>query len=208
MKGDAPYLILFAGVNGAGKSTLYRSGMWQHGEIDRSFPRVNPDEILVAHGWDWRDSAAQARAGREAVRLIRSYLAADISFNQETTLSGRSIMKNISRARSQGYRIIMFYIGVENPQIANERIAHRASIGGHSIDPAVVRRRFDASCANLLATLELCDETYLYDNTAILKLVARFEFGELAYADLDIPGITWHRKVIEQFGYREIRIIR
>lgn len=201
---DAPYYILFAGVNGAGKSTLFRSGMWEHGAIDSSLPRVNSDEILAANGWDWRDSSLQARAGREAVRLVRDHIAARETFNQETTLAGRSIMKTIERAREAGFRIIVFYVGVENPEIANERIAHREAIGGHGISPDVVNRRYESSVAHLVDIIELCDEVYLYDNTVLLKLMARFERDELAYVDLWSPQITWHRNVIKRFGYIEI----
>ena len=202
----APYYLLFAGINGAGKSTLFRSGMWEHGPIDASLPRVNSDEILAAAGWDWRDPAAQARAGREAVRLIRAHIAARETFNQETTLSGRTVMRTIERARDAGFRVIMFYVGVENPQIANDRIAHRMEIGGHGIDPAVVERRHGSSISNLVEAIELADEVYLYDNTVLLKLMARFDHGELAYVDLWSPHITWHRTVIERYGYIEIEL--
>ena len=199
-----PFYILFAGVNGAGKSTLFRSGMWEHDPVDNSLPRVNPDEILAAHGWDWRDGNAQLQAGREALQRIRDYLARGESFNQETTLSGHSILRILRHARQSGYFIVMFYIGVQNPEIANARIAHRKAIGGHSIDPIVVRKRYDSSLANLVSALDLCDETYLYDNTYLLSLVARFEREELAYLRPNIPGIDWHRGIVERFGYQEI----
>ena len=58
---------------------------------------------------------------------------------------GRTVMRTIERARDAGFRVIMFYIGVEDPQIANDRIAHRMEIGGHGIDPAVVERRHGSS---------------------------------------------------------------
>lgn len=206
MTDPPPFYILFAGINGAGKSTLFKSGMWEHGPIDASLPRVNSDEILSAAGWDWRDPTAQARAGREAIRRIRAHIAARETFNQETTLSGRTIMKTIKQARDTGFRIIMFYVGVENPQIANDRIAHRMESGGHGIDPSVVERRCDSSISNLLEAIEIADEVYLYDNSILLKLIARFDHGELAYIDLWVPHITWHRDVIERFGYVEIEL--
>lgn len=201
---EGPYLILFAGVNGAGKSTLFHSGMWQHGPIDASLPRVNPDEILASHGWDWRDEEAQLKAGREALVRLRAHLANRESFNRETTLAGRSAIRDIRRACEAGYFIVLFYVGVEDPEIANRRIAHRTSIGGHSIDPEVVRRRYRSSLDNLLAALDLCDETYLYDNTALLTLVARFEREELAYVNTGNPAITWHKSIIRRFGYVEV----
>ena len=202
----APWYVLFAGINGAGKSTLYRSGMWEHGSAGMELPRVNSDEILVTHGWDWRDPAAQARAGREAVAAIRAHIAACESFNQETTLSGRSVMGTIDRARKVGFRIAMFYVGVENPEIANARIAHRAAIGGHGIDPAVVLRRHGLSLANLVHAVDICDEVHIFDNTVLLRLVARFDHGELAYVDVASPHISWHLDIIERCGFEEISL--
>ena len=36
--------------------------------------------------------------------------------------------------------------------------------------------------------------------------MARFDHGELAYVDLWSPHITWHRTVIERYGYVEIEL--
>ena len=199
-----PCYIVFAGVNGAGKSTLFRSGMWEHGPIDGSLPRINSDEILVAQGWDWADEQAQLQAGRIALEAIREHFAKGESFNQETTLSGRLAIRNLRKAQELGYYTILFYVGVETPGIAQERIAHRVSIGGHDVDAATVARRYDTSVGNLLQALTFCDESYLYDNTRLLKLVARFERDELAYIRTDDLGVTWHRRIIERFGYRDI----
>lgn len=199
-----PYYVLFAGVNGAGKSTLYHTGMWQHGGITNLLPRINSDEILAAHGWDWNNDADQLRAGREARALIKSHFAQRVSFNQETTLTGRSIIKNIQHAHEAGYYLVMFYIGVEHPSIAQERIAYRQTKGGHGIEPRTVTRRFRTSIDNLVKIIDICNESYLYDNTKLLNMVARFEFGELAYCAAKDPAITWHHKVITQLGYELI----
>ena len=54
----------------------------------------------------------------------------DKSFNQETTLCGKSIIKNIKIAKENGFYVVMNYIGVENPQIAKDRVKLRVSKGG------------------------------------------------------------------------------
>ena len=199
-----PYYILFAGVNGAGKTTLYRSGLWQHGGINTEMPRVNPDEILVANGWDWRSEADQMKAGRLAVKSIRRHFGQLESFNQETTLTGNSIMRNIRHAREAGYRIVMFYVCVSDPAIANERIERRGSIGGHSIDPQTVTNRYEASLSNLIRITDACDELYLYDNTIRLELEARFKFGELAFFNPAEPHLAWIARILNALGYVDV----
>lgn len=195
---DTKRYLLFAGINGAGKSTLYRSDLW-HAEQERGgLPRVNSDEIAAAHGWDWNDRAAQIAAGKEALALIKHYFENGISFNQETTLTGRLILRNIARAKAEGYHITMYYIGLENPQIANERIARRIDHGGHGIDAETVIRRAKASIENLISTVPLCDEVFLFDNTYLLKLVARIMKGDLVSYESGLEGITWPHDVMRR----------
>ena len=91
--------ILIAGVNGAGKSTLYQT-------LDslQAMERVNTDEIVRSFG-DWRNSADVLNAGKVAVSKIKEYFRHGVSFNQETTLCGKSVLKNIDKAKSLGYEI-------------------------------------------------------------------------------------------------------
>lgn len=201
-----PYYILFSGVNGAGKSTLFHTRMWLGAHASETMGRVNPDEILREHGWDWHDRRAQIRAGKEAVRLIRGYFDARDSFNQETTLTGKSALRNVSTAHELGYRVIVYYVGVADPRIANDRIAHRVSIGGHFIDPETVQRRFRASLDNLIQAVGIADEAYLYDNTRQLELEARFVQGELAYVNPVKPELTWIDELLAARGYEQVSL--
>lgn len=109
--------ILIAGVNGAGKSTLYKTL-----EYLEDMPRVNTDEIVREFG-DWRNISDVMQAGKMAVYKIKEYFEKNISFNQETTLCGNSIIRNIEKAKKLGYQIELHYVGVESVQIAKERIA-------------------------------------------------------------------------------------
>lgn len=56
-----------------------------------------------------------------------------VTFNQETTLCGHVILKNIQRAKQDGYLIEMHYVGVDSPETAKQRIAKRVELGGHGI---------------------------------------------------------------------------
>lgn len=73
---------------------------------------------MVARIGSWEDTNLQVRCAREAVNLINTYIKDNISFNQETTLSDRSIINNIKKAKQKGFYIVMNYIGVENIEIA------------------------------------------------------------------------------------------
>lgn len=79
--------VIYAGVNGAGKSTLYNTNAIYN------IPRVNSDEILREFG-DWKNAADMMKASKIAVQKTNEYMSKGVSFNQETTLCGHSILKN------------------------------------------------------------------------------------------------------------------
>ncbi len=184
--------ILFAGVNGAGKSTLYRI-------VDqdiRNLPRVNVDEILKTFG-DWRNFGDILKAGKIAIAKIESNFSEGLSFNQETTLCGASIMKNILRAKSLGYYIEVHYVGVASAEVAKERIKMRVAMGGHGIPDADVDRRYVESFRKLKEIMPLCDELTLYDNTTKLNWVATYKDNKLVWKNRDaLPD--WYRKLQSQ----------
>lgn len=173
--------ILFAGANGTGKSTLY--------EIlpDKpNVPRVNIDEIARKYG-SWRDMKVMLKAGREAVRYIRQYMDDGISFNQETTLCGKSILKNIRTAKLKGYYIEMHYVGVDSVSVCKERIAHRVSMGGHGIPDADVERRYTESLRNVRSILPEIDSITFYDNTVSFQSIAASKDGIIETLTENLP---------------------
>ena len=69
-------------------------------------PGVNTDEILRESG-DWRNMGDVVAAGKIAVRKLSQYFDEGITFNQETTLCGKSILNNIDKARKRGRFMII-----------------------------------------------------------------------------------------------------
>ena len=130
-----------------GKSTLYQSLQSLH-----DMPRVNADEILREFG-DWRNSTDIMTAGKIAVKKIVKYFEMGITFNQETTLCGKSIINNIAKAGDSGYFIELHYIGVESADIAKERVAGRMKQGGHGIAEQDIERRYIETFDNLKIVL-------------------------------------------------------
>jgi len=174
---------IFAGTNGAGKTSIYKSIYYNENKDEK---RINTDEIVALIG-SWKDVNLQMKSAREAVKLINGYISQKISFNQETTLSGRSILKNIKIAKENGYHIVMNYIGVESPEIAKDRVKLRVSKGGHGIPEETIERRYYSSLENLKVAIELCDEINVYDNTEIFKEIINFKDGTLIWKDKSVP---------------------
>jgi predicted ABC-type ATPase len=184
------HYYVFAGVNGAGKTTLYRSGMWRLPSMRTRLKRVNSDEIIREFNGDWRSDADQYQAMCIAIERINEYFAKGISFTQETTLAERKSLADLERARELGYHIKMFYVSVDSPELANDRIQHRTEVGGHGIDPHVVQRRYHASLKMLRKALAICDEVHLFDNTIALTHMRMYANGVLLDEENRRPG-SW-----------------
>ena len=154
--------VIFAGVNGAGKTTLYKII-----SLSEDFGRrINTDEIVMEIG-DWRNNQDQMRAGRIALNMRKECVDKMISFNQETTLTGKRILKAIEEIKEKGYTIYLYYIGVDSPAIAKERIKNRVLKGGHNIPEEVVEKRYYETLENLKKVLPLADYVRIYDLSLI-----------------------------------------
>ena len=184
---SAPVYTIFAGVNGAGKTSLYRilSKYEDMGE------RVNIDEIVERGGGSWRDAVAQLIAGRKALRLIGEHIKAGKSFNQETTLPGPTVLKQIQKARRAGFTVRLYFVGVENLQTAIKRVKTRVDKGGHGVDEQLIRDRFAKLPAALRAALPLTDTAFFYDNTVKFLQVALVRNNVIVDCENDIPVWFW-----------------
>jgi predicted ABC-type ATPase len=164
--------VVFAGINGAGKSTLYNAN-------PEKYPfRINSDEILTSRGGDWRDEQQAFSAGRESVRLVKEYLKNNESFSQETTLTGKTIIKNIKLAHSKGYFIEMHYVGLDSAETAIARVKKRVEMGGHGIPEDDIRRRYTESLQNLKEIVPFCNKIFVFDNTATFESIGKIYDGE------------------------------
>ena len=177
---DKEYIIV-AGVNGAGKTTLFQTN-----DYFFQTPRINLDEIVREFG-SWKNTKDISKAGMIAVRKINDYFYNNESFNQETTLCGKSIFRNIDIAIRKGYIVKLYYIGVDSVDIAKKRVHKRVIDGGHGVPDKDIERRYTESLNNLRMVLNKCDKTYIYDNTYDFKRIAIFENDKCVWKAERLP---------------------
>jgi predicted ABC-type ATPase len=172
----SPRLIVVGGANGAGKTTLTHRLARRFGshfgfllDTDALARALAPD--------DPRRAAIQA--ARASLVTLDRLLASRERVVIETTLSDRHRhLELIQRAKSQGYIVWLYYVGLENASMHLARVHQRAALGGHDVPTADVLRRFERSRTNLLKTVRAVDRTMMYDNSGrTLRLVASMERG-------------------------------
>ena len=183
---------LFAGVNGAGKSTLYNSESLNN-DIKNTI-RINTDEIVREIG-DWKNNSDQLKAAKIAINLRNECFLRGKSLNEETTLTGKTILKTIDRAKELGYELQLFYVGVSSTEIAKERIKSRVEKGGHHIENDIVEKRYYESLKNLKEILLKFDKVYLYDNSKKYKNIFSFSNNKILFKDN--KSISWAKEAIE-----------
>ncbi len=112
---------------------------------------------------------AALQAGRIMLKAIDKAVDHRDNFAFETTLSGRSYAQKIHKWRDLGYHVSLFFLKLDNVQIAIDRVATRVRQGGHDIPEAVIRRRYDAGWYNFRHIYsDLVDSWELLDNSKTL----------------------------------------
>ncbi len=154
--------IIIAGPNGAGKTTFAREFL----PYEAACPTFVNADLIAAGLSPFQPDAVAIQAGKLMLAQIAEHLAHRRSFAFETTLAGCSYARHIPHWQASGYRVELFFLALDTPETAINRVAERVRQGGHNIPPAVIRRRFVAGRRNFNETYQaLVNYWALYDNS-------------------------------------------
>jgi len=128
-----------------------------------NLPIIDPDSIAKEKGDS--SSVGDISAGRVAIERIEQLIGAKESFIAESTLSGKSYLKILSRAGEAGYRRELVYLSLENMAQAILRVQSRVQEGGHHIKTEDICRRYERSFQNLGKAIDLVDRTKIFLNS-------------------------------------------
>lgn len=161
-------LYIIAGPNGAGKTTLSYTIL---PEIFKCEDFVNADEI--ARGLSpFNPEKAAIKAGKLMLERIAELLENGQSFAFETTLSTRSYVNLVKKAKEKGYEVILLFLSLESIHLAIERVEIRVNEGGHNIPVETIKRRYEIGLKNLFQLyIPIVDKWMLVDNSG-----SSFEF--------------------------------
>ena len=140
---------IVGGADGVGKSSFLGSLNEQRGDLGVI---VDADKINLRFKGD------KVKGEKTASQMISDCLEREISFTQETTLSGHKTLKTVKEAREKNYCVRLYYIGISSAQESLLRIENRVKKGGHGIPESDVLRRYKSRFENLLRVLLYCDE--------------------------------------------------
>lgn len=176
-----PLIVALAGPNGAGKSTFYHAHLQQTG-----LRLLNAD--VIARELDLGDQAAR----RITTALRQELVRARESFVFETVFSDPvgdklSFMQEVARS---GYTVVLCFIGIDGPEISEERVMMRVSQGGHDVPADRLVSRFPRTLTNLRAAIASLPHVWVFDNQDLrrpFRKVAVFESGRGVFLAKRLP---------------------
>jgi predicted ABC-type ATPase len=130
---------------------------------------------------------------------VNSYIAADVaellrqillqeglSFTYETVMSHTGKLAFMAQAREHGYRVYLYYIATNDPDININRVDIRLAQKGHGVSPEVIRSRYYKSLENLKEAVIHTDRAFLFDNSGEKsKLLAEVTNGKEVTLEVD-----------------------
>jgi predicted ABC-type ATPase len=103
--------------------------------------------------------------------IRQQLLSNDISFTYETVMSHESKLTFLQKAKEKGFRVYVYFVATEDPEINITRVNVRFAQDGHYVDPNVVRNRYYKSLQQLKAALRLSNRAYVWDNSGEASLL-------------------------------------
>jgi predicted ABC-type ATPase len=162
MSDHRPQIIIIAGPNGAGKSTIApfffrdRFGVMNY---------INADTIASGLSAFAPENFA-LEAGRIMLKQLREMAERQTDFAFESTLASRSYARWLGRLCEQGYEFHLFFLWLQSPEIAIQRVYERVRMGGHHIPEEVIRRRYRKGIHNFFELYQpIADNWSMYDNS-------------------------------------------
>jgi len=176
-------LYIIAGCNGAGKTTASYTIL---PEILDCKEFVNADEIAKGLS-PFRPEKAGIEAGRLMLKRIKILLESGENFAFETTLSTRSYVNFIEKAKEQNYQITCLFFWLHSVELAISRVETRVREGGHHIPEDVIRRRYKSGLINFFNLFLPRVDNWLFVNNSgdMYEIIAEGAMNEMTVNNVD-----------------------
>jgi len=198
-------LYIFAGPNGSGKSTLI-DGFINEPE-NAGLLYLCPDAFFNAmfrHSSDLEiEKQSYIKAMSKAEMVRKSCVEEGTDFAFETVFSTYEKVEFLIEAKKRGYKIISNFVTTKDVNININRVAFRASQGGHDVPVDKIEKRYYKAMEQLKYLFDISDELYIYDNSSEHYKLAYMQIGYGYYVNSKLSEETWVKKYILPYVSKE-----
>lgn len=110
--------------------------------------------------------------------LRRKLLKERMKFSFETVFSHPSKIDFMKEAVNAGYKVYLYFVSTESPDINVFRVQARKKKGGHDVPEDKIRSRYYRSMEHMFEASLIADQSYFFDNSSDNKdpkVIARIE---------------------------------
>lgn len=123
-----------------------------------------------------KEGADEQMAQITAHFLREELLSQNLKFSFETVFSHPSKLDIMKRASEAGYKVYLYFVSTESPEINIYRVAVRKEKGGHNVPEDKIRSRYYRSLELMYEAAQYAYQAFFFDNSGEqLRLFAHFK---------------------------------
>lgn len=173
------------------------------GLLDKKFNEVNFIESFSIAGNSivLRNKINADKIGQIIARYLREeMLRLNRRFSFETVFSHESNLEIMRRACSVGYKVYLYFVSTESPEINKYRVALRVAENGHDVPSKKIEDRYYRSLNLMYKASQCAYQAFFFDNSKEnepFELVAHFKMvrKKKKWDKIDNSKITrWFKK--------------
>lgn len=131
----------------------------------------------------------------QLAQILARYLRAEMlrlrrRFSFETVFSHESNLDIMREAREAGYKVYLYFVSTESPEINEFRVKLRVAQGGHDVPVEKIRTRYFRSLKLLPKAIQLSYQVFCFDNSLDNEPYRLIAHGKYNGEQLDWDDIT------------------
>ncbi len=132
--------------------------------------------------------------------LRKKFLQEKERFSFETVFSHPSKLDIMRIAKNHGYKVYLYFISTESPEINKLRVKSRKGQGGHDVPPELIESRYYRSLDLLYDACQEAYQVYFFDNSIEGKESSMFahfkeEKGKKLWDEIQVEYVpAWFKK--------------
>jgi predicted ABC-type ATPase len=146
-----------------------------------------------------------ANLGERLAQIIADFLRKKLleqkeRFSFETVFSHSSKLDIMKEAKKKGYKVYLYFVSTESPEINKLRVESRRDQGGHDVPPDLIESRYYRSLDLLYEACQVAYQVYFFDNSIEGKesdMFAHFkmEKGKKHWDEINVQSVpAWFKK--------------